>query len=125
MEKVMDGLRGRLLSADCPSREVLRHLTSRWGMLAMLALADGTARFSDLRRRVEGVSERMLAQTLKELEADGFVRRTAHPVVPPHVDYDLTPLGSEVLERMLALGGWIETNLPRIMAARAAAAGAA
>jgi DNA-binding HxlR family transcriptional regulator len=125
MEKVMDGVRGRLLSADCPSREVLRHLTSRWGMLAMLALADGTARFSDLRRRVEGVSERMLAQTLKELEADGFVRRTAHPVVPPHVDYDLTPLGSEVLERMLALGGWIETNLPRIMAARAAAAGAA
>jgi DNA-binding HxlR family transcriptional regulator len=125
MEKVMDGLRGRLLSADCPSREVLRHLTNRWGMLAMLALADGTARFSDLRRRVEGVSERMLAQTLKELEADGFVRRTAHPVVPPHVDYDLTPLGSEVLERMLALGGWIETNLPRIMAARAAAAGAA
>ena len=121
----MDGSRGRLLSADCPSREVLRHLTNRWGMLAMLALADGTQRFSDLRRRIEGVSERMLAQTLKELEADGFVRRTAHPVVPPHVDYDLTPLGAEVLQRMRGLGDWIEANLPRIMAARVAAAAAA
>ena len=101
-----------VLAADCPSRMVLQHLTSRWGTLAMIALATGTHRFSALRRVVVGVSERMLAQTLQQLEADGFVLRVAHDVVPPHVDYSLTPLGQQASAHIVALSGWIEANLP-------------
>jgi len=114
--------RGNLMAPDCPSRPVLQHLTSRWGALVMIALAIGPHRFAQLRRRVGGISERMLAQTLDELEADGFVLRTAHPVVPPHVDYELTALGREAAEHVLGLTRWIETALPRIMAGRKAAA---
>ena len=70
--------RGNLLAADCPSREVLRHVTSRWGVLALMVLEDGPRRFSALRRAIGGVSERMLAQTLQWLEKDGLVLRVAH-----------------------------------------------
>jgi DNA-binding HxlR family transcriptional regulator len=103
-----------VLNDRCPSRQVLNHVTSRWGVLVLIALQDGTLRFSALRRRIGGVSERMLAQTLQVLEADGFVRRTAHQVVPPHVDYDLTPLGHEVAQKVQALAGFIQDNLHRI-----------
>lgn len=113
--------RANVMAADCPSRVVLQHVTSRWGTLVLLALlAGGTLRFSELRRRVGGVSERMLAQTLQVLEGDGLISRHAHQVVPPHVDYALTPLGAEAAVRVLALAGWIETNLPRLLRARAA-----
>ena len=110
--------RGELFSPDCPSREVLQHVTSRWGVLLLVALMGGTHRFSDLRRKVGGVSEKMLAQTLKWLEADGFVHRKAYPTVPPHVEYRLTPLGVEVGRRVEALADWIEGNLPKVMSAR-------
>ncbi len=113
--------RANVMAADCPSRVVLQHVTSRWGTLVLLALlAGGTLRFSELRRRVGGVSERMLAQTLQVLEGDGLISRHAHQVVPPHVDYALTPLGAEAAERVLSLAGWIEANLPRLLQARAA-----
>ncbi|MBE2275987.1 MAG: helix-turn-helix transcriptional regulator [Rhodobacteraceae bacterium] len=115
-EKVM---RGDLMSAACPSREVLKHVTSRWGVLVLLALETGTHRFSQLRRKIGGVSERMLAQTLQWLESDGLVLRTAHDVVPPHVDYCLTPLGVEAASRVRLLADWIETSLPEIAANRA------
>ena len=85
--------RGDVLSPSCPAREILQHVTSRWGVLVLVALQGGTLRFSELRRKVGVVSERMLAQTLQVLERDGFVERRAYPVVPPHVDYRLTPLG--------------------------------
>ncbi|WP_146586264.1 winged helix-turn-helix transcriptional regulator [Puniceibacterium confluentis] len=111
--------RGQVLSADCPSRTVLRHVTSRWGVLVLIVLQDGTLRFSDLRRRIGGVSERMLAQTLQALEADGIVRRVSHPVVPPHVEYSLTDLGDEISVRVVALADWVEINLPRVLAAKA------
>jgi DNA-binding HxlR family transcriptional regulator len=111
-------LRGRLMSGDCPSRDVLRHLTSRWGFLVMLALEDGTKRFSGVRNMIGGISERMLAETLQVLEGDGFVLRKAFPVVPPHVEYTLTPLGVEAVGLMRQFGDWLETALPRIMAAR-------
>jgi len=104
-----------VLAADCPSRQVLNHVTSRWGVLVLVALSTGTHRFSALRRRIGGVSERMLAQTLHLLEADGLVRRTAHDVVPPHVDYALTPLGAEAAEKVVALTGWIEANLAGLL----------
>ena len=113
---------GNVLAADCPSRPVLQHLTSRWGTLVMVALATGPHRFAELRRKVGGVSERMLSQTLKDLEADGFVLRTAHRVVPPHVDYELTRLGREAAGHVVALVGWIEAALPDILAGKAALA---
>lgn len=106
--------RGDLLAVDCPSREVLKHVTSRWGVLVLMTLEGGTHRFSELRRTIGGVSERMLAQTLQWLEGDGLVDRVAYEVVPPHVEYSLTPLGREAAERVRALADWIETSLPRI-----------
>jgi len=107
-------LRGDLLARDCPSREVLKHVTSRWGVLVLIALEDRTLRFSELRRMIGGVSERMLAQTLQWLEADGIVDRKAFNVVPPHVEYSLTPLGREAADRVRGLADWIETSMPRI-----------
>ncbi len=115
--------RGDLMSADCPSREVLKHVTSRWGVLVLMALESETRRFGELRRMIGGVSERMLAQTLQWLEADGLVQRTAYAVVPPHVDYRLTPLGLQAAERVRGLADWIETSLPEIIAARDAEPG--
>ncbi|MBB6242132.1 MULTISPECIES: helix-turn-helix domain-containing protein [unclassified Rhodanobacter] len=109
---------GELLSTDCPSRKVLMHVTSRWGVLVLLVLLDGMHRFSELRRKVGGVSEKMLSQTLQLLEGDGFLQRKSLPVMPPHVEYTLTPLGREVAEHVSGLGEWIEVNLPRIMLAR-------
>ena len=106
--------RGNLLAADCPSREVLKHVTSRWGVLVLMALEGRTRRFSELRRMIGGVSERMLAQTLQWLEGDGLVDRVSYPVVPPHVEYSLSPLGVEAASRVRALADWIETSLPEI-----------
>lgn len=108
--------RANVLAADCPSRAILQHLTSKWGILVMVTLATGPHRFAQLRRRITGVSERMLSQTLQQLEADGFVLRIARDVVPPHVSYSLTPLGTEAAGPVIALTAWIETNLPRICA---------
>ncbi len=106
--------RGDLLSPACPSRDVLKHLTSRWGVLAVVALQNGgTHRFGELRRAIGGVSERMLAHTLQLLEGDGMVERIAYPVVPPHVEYRLTPLGREAATRLRGLAEWIEASLPR------------
>ena len=107
---------GNLFAEKCPSRDVLKHVTSRWGVLILVALQGGTHRFSDLRRKMGGVSEKMLAQTLQWLEADGFVNRKSYPVIPPHVEYSLTPLGEEVAEEVAALADWIEVNLPRVVA---------
>lgn len=109
-------MRGNVLAADCPSRQILQHVTSRWGALVLIALADGTLRFAQVRRRVDGISERMLAQTLQVLESDHLVLREARDVVPPHVDYTLTPLGAEVATRVLNLSAWIEDNLQALVA---------
>ncbi|MFJ1231408.1 winged helix-turn-helix transcriptional regulator [Yersinia proxima] len=110
--------RGELLNVNCPSREVLKRVTSRWGVLVLIALSNETLRFSALRRKIGGVSEKMLAQTLQNLEEDGFVDRIAYPVVPPHVEYKLTPLGKEVQEQVEGLAVWLEENLHRIMEKR-------
>lgn len=106
--------RGDLLATNCPSRDVLKHLTSRWGVLILIVLERRMHRFSELRRAVGGVSERMLAQTLHQLEGDGMVARVAYQVVPPHVEYSLTPLGREAAEKVRVLADWIEMSLPRI-----------
>jgi DNA-binding HxlR family transcriptional regulator len=111
--------RGDLLSPVCPSRGVLEHVTSRWGVLVLIVLLERTHRFSEIRRRVGGVSEKMLAQTLQALEADGFVLREVYPVIPPRVEYTLTPMGREVAGHVEALAEWIENNMPRVAQARA------
>lgn len=113
--------RGDLFAQQCPSREVLKHITSRWGVLILVALLGGTHRFSDLRRKVGGVSEKMLAQTLQWLEADGFILRISFPVIPPHVEYSLTTLGQEAAKKVETLADWIEKKLPQIMEAQNAA----
>lgn len=109
--------RGELFAERCPSRQVLNHVTSRWGVLVFVALLQGTHRFSELRRKIGGVSERMLAQTLQNLEQDGFVQRVAYPVVPPHVEYSLTEMGQEVAVQVQQLADWIEVNYTRVLAA--------
>lgn len=113
-------LRGEVFSDQCPSREILKHVTNRWGGLVLVALLQGMHRFSDLRRKLSGVSEKMLAQTLQTLEMDGFVLRVSYPVVPPHVEYSLTPLGEELAKQVELLVDWIEINLPRILEAQGA-----
>ena len=110
---------GDLLAAACPSREVLKHVTSQWGVLILLVLETRMHRFSELRRAIEGVSERMLALTLRWLEDDGLVERKAYEVVPPHVEYRLTPMGVEAAEKVRGLADWIETNMPRILQTKA------
>ncbi|MFO0554355.1 MAG: helix-turn-helix domain-containing protein [Polyangiaceae bacterium] len=103
---------------DCPGREVLDHVVSKWGMLIMLALAERTYRYAELRRRVGGVSERMLALTLRTLEEDGFVKRRDYGEVPPRVEYSLTALGRGLAEHLDALGQWIAKNTPKVLSAR-------
>lgn len=85
-----------VMAGGCPSRAVLEHVTSRWGALTLAALTAEPARFGELRRHVDGISEKMLSQTLKSLEADGLVDRQVRSAVPPHVDYVLTPAGEKV-----------------------------
>ena len=106
--------RGNVFAPTCPSREVMKHVTSSWGLLILIALQDGTLRFGELRRRAGGVSERMLSQTLRWLEGDGLVLRRSYPVVPPHTDYTLTPLGREVAVKVADLACWIEERLPEL-----------
>lgn len=105
----------QVLSTECPSREILEHLTSKWSVLVLRCLSDGVHRFSELKQRIEGVSEKMLSQTLKTLEHDGFILRTVYPVVPPKVEYQLTILGSQAAEKTMYLIGWIEKSLPEII----------
>ncbi|MFH8803765.1 winged helix-turn-helix transcriptional regulator [Streptomyces sp. NPDC017936] len=102
----------------CPSRGTLEHVTGRWGTLTLGALHEGSLRFNELRRRVDGVSEKMLSQTLHALERDGLVHREAQPTNPPRVDYELTPLGHEVAERLLGLIRLVEGRMDDVLAAR-------
>jgi DNA-binding HxlR family transcriptional regulator len=105
---------------ECPSRATLEHATGRWGLLALVALLDGKIRFNALRRRVDGISEKMLSQTLHALERDGLVLREARPTIPPHVEYSLTPLGREVAKKLLELIELLEGRMPQVLAAREA-----
>ncbi|MCL7426714.1 winged helix-turn-helix transcriptional regulator [Streptomyces sp. NPDC052415] len=102
----------------CPSRGTLEHVTGRWGALTLGALYEGSLRFNELRRRVDGVSEKMLSQTLHALERDGLVHREAQPTNPPRVDYELTPLGRGVAERLLTLIHFLEGRMDDVLDAR-------
>ncbi|AIS00751.1 winged helix-turn-helix transcriptional regulator [Streptomyces glaucescens] len=107
-----------VFSRACPSRGTLEHVTGRWGALTLGALHEGSFRFNELRRRVDGVSEKMLSQTLHALERDGLVHREAQPTNPPRVDYELTPLGRAVTERLMSLIHFVEGRMDDVLAAR-------
>ncbi|MET7307356.1 MULTISPECIES: winged helix-turn-helix transcriptional regulator [unclassified Streptomyces] len=113
-----DSLPFDVFSRQCPSRATLEHVTGRWGSLTLTALHDSGARFNELRRRVDGVSEKMLSQTLHALERDGLVHREAQPTNPPRVDYELTPLGREVAGRLRGLIQLVEGRMPEVLDAR-------
>ena len=105
----------------CPSRNVLGHVTGRWGGLVVMALQGGTLRYSELRARIDGISEKMLAQALRELQLDGLITRTSLPVVPPHTEYALTGPGREVAALVRSLVTWIEDHVHDVIAARVCA----
>ncbi|WFE26138.1 helix-turn-helix domain-containing protein [Solwaraspora sp. WMMD791] len=103
----------------CPSRETLEHVSGKWGILALVALLEGNYRFNALRRRVDGISEKMLAQTLQALERDGMVNRDVQATIPPRVEYSLTPLGQSVATTLMGLIELVEGAMPTVLAARA------
>lgn len=109
--------RGEVFDADCRSREVLVHLTGKWNVLLLIALRERTMRFAELRRKVNGVSERMLAKSLQQLEGHALLIRRSYPVVPPHVEYTLTPLGREAADRIAEFTDWIEENVHALVGA--------
>ncbi|MFD3426662.1 winged helix-turn-helix transcriptional regulator [Nocardia fluminea] len=111
-------LEADVFARNCGSRLVLQDITGRWGVLALVALRDGPVRFSALRRRVDGVSERMLSQTLQALERDGMVHREVLEAIPPRVEYTLTELGTTVAERLEALIVVLESNMDTVRAAQ-------
>jgi len=98
---------------------ILAHVGDKWSLLVVLLLGGGPRRFNDIKRSVDGISQRMLTLTLRGLERDGMVTRTMFPTIPPRVDYELTPLGHSSRAPVLVLMEWINTNLPEIEAARA------
>ncbi|QGU89688.1 transcriptional regulator [Erwinia sorbitola] len=106
---------GNVLLSQCPSRQILHKITGKWGLLVMLALKSGTKRFGELRREVEGISERMLTQTLQQLEEDKMLVRKSFNTVPPHVEYTLTPLGAEAASKIKELVDWLQFNIGDIL----------
>ena len=108
-----------VFNANCDSRQVLALIADRWSMLVIYALSRRPRRHGELKRMIGGISQKMLTQTLRALERDGLVERTIHDVVPPRVDYALTPLGRSLLAPLRAICRWAERHLPRVRAARA------
>ena len=104
--------------ANCPSRQVLDRIGDRWTVLVVGALPDGQRRYTEIARRIDGVSQKMLTQTLRGLERDGLVKRTVHASVPPRVDYELTPLGQSLRGPIAALHDWATSHIDSVIAAR-------
>ncbi|GAB3210011.1 winged helix-turn-helix transcriptional regulator [Nocardia tengchongensis] len=116
------GLPADVYSPKCPTRQVLDHIAGKWTVLVIDSLLDeGTMRYTELSRRIGGVSQKMLTQTLRSLETDGFLTRTVHPTIPPRVEYELTDLGRSLAEPIAALRHWTESHINDIERARAAA----
>lgn len=105
-------------AATCPSRQVLDRIGDKWTALVILLLEDGPRRFSELQRRIQGISQKMLTQTLRNLERDGLVHRTIYPEIPPRVEYALTPLGQTLCGPIAAIVSWAEQNINEVVAAR-------
>ncbi|MCC3317620.1 winged helix-turn-helix transcriptional regulator [Nocardia africana] len=113
-------LEADVFARNCRSRPVLQNVASRWGALALVALREGPYRFSALRRRVDGISERMLSQTLQALERDGMIHREVQQTIPPRVEYTLTDLGAQIADQLYGLIAILEDNIDTILAAQSA-----
>ncbi|MBC7284266.1 helix-turn-helix domain-containing protein [Hoeflea sp.] len=109
------------LSGQCQvANDVISLVGDKWSVLVVSTLGNGRLRFGEIKRAVEGISQKMLTTTLRGLERDGYLTRTVYATVPPRVDYELTPLGTELLEPVSALGKWAIANHTRVLAARRA-----
>ena len=113
-------LQSKAIAEGCPLRDILDRVGDKWSVLVVVLLGEGTRRFSDLRRSVEGISQRMLTHTLRQLERDGLISRTVYPSVPLRVEYALTPLGQTLLEPLAALAQWAGQHREEVLAARVA-----
>ena len=109
-----------MYARNCPSRQVLDRIGDRWSVLVVAVLRDGPRRYGEIAATIEGVSQKMLTQTLRALERDGLVTRTVHATVPPRVDYELTALGRSLLDLVAALETWAYTHMGDVLAARTA-----
>lgn len=105
-------------SDECPIRDVLDKVSEKWSLIILLCLRDGSQRFMELKRRIEGISQRMLTQTLRRLERDGLLIRTIYPEVPPKVEYELTKLGKSIIKPIEGLVAWADKNHIKIQSAR-------
>lgn len=105
-------------AASCPTRVILDRVADKWTVLVLLLLAEHPLRFNQLRRQIEGLSQKMLSQTLKSLERDGLITRTAFPTVPVTVEYAITPLGRTLTSTVDALRIWAETHITEVMEAQ-------
>jgi DNA-binding HxlR family transcriptional regulator len=103
---------------DCPTRQLLDRIGDQWTVLIVLVLRDGPLRFTEIGKRVEGISQKMLTQTLRSLVRDGMLGRTAYPVIPPRVEYDLTALGRELVEPLGMLDKWARGHMDQVLEAR-------
>ncbi len=108
-----------VFNAECPARKALSLVADKWTLLVLLALLGGAKRHGALKRKLTGITQKMLTQTLRRLERDGLVRRTEHPVVPPQVEYSLTPLGESLSGPIQALSEWAKEHSLEIEEARA------
>ncbi|WP_406250246.1 winged helix-turn-helix transcriptional regulator [Microbacterium sp. M] len=109
-----------VMVATCPSRTSLARIANKWTAMTLIALSEGRLRFGEIRKAVDGISGKVLAETLRDLERDGIVSRTAYDQMPPRVEYELTPLGQTLREPLTALGRWAENHIVEVESARAA-----
>jgi DNA-binding HxlR family transcriptional regulator len=109
---------GNVYSASCPTRQILDRVGDKWAVLILLQLRDDTRRFNQLRRAIEGISQKMLSQVLKSLERDGLIRRRVIATVPVTVEYSITPLGATLAGAVDPLRDWAERNLKEVLAAQ-------
>ena len=107
-----------MYAGQCPSREALDRIGDKWASLIIGLLEDGTMRFSDLKRAIGGITQKMLTQTLRSLERDGLVKRTVYPQVPPRVEYELTELGMTLIEPLAVLRDWAQQNIAKVATAQ-------
>jgi DNA-binding HxlR family transcriptional regulator len=112
------GLDWSVLSRTCPSRTSLARIANKWTAMVITVLADGPLRFGDLRTALDGISGKVLTETLRDLERDGMLIRTAYAEIPPRVEYELTPLGRTLIEPLAVLVRWAEQHIPEVLAAR-------
>ena len=118
IEKSMQKEAACAFQAQCPTRQILNRIAGKWTVLVVILLESDVKRFSQLRREIEGISQKMLTQTQRGLERDGLVTRKVYATVPPHVEYALTPLGHTLKDLLYAIKTWSETNIEEVLAAQ-------